>query len=95
MTDTQIRDVALQCRASFEKSLSFAPLMHEEWAENRLADFNLWSSGAGVFAPASASFDWRLSSESDLKAVYTNLLQALKRLIDDCQVKGKPSVHEL
>jgi hypothetical protein len=59
-------------------------LMHQEWAENRLADFNLWASSAGTYATGKASLDYRLRENVDV-----NLLSMLRILVQKCISQGK------
>lgn len=63
--------------------------MQDEWAENLLADFNLWSAGAGASANDRASLDHRLAPEPDVRAVVINLLSMLNAVVKRCQTQGK------
>ncbi|KAJ5376147.1 hypothetical protein N7509_013033 [Penicillium cosmopolitanum] len=58
--------------------------MQQEWAENRLADFNLWSAGAGAYTIGKASLDHRLRANPEAHIIIINLLLMLKILIDKC-----------
>ncbi|KAJ9614446.1 hypothetical protein H2200_002582 [Cladophialophora chaetospira] len=60
--------------------------MEHEWAENRLADFNLWASGVGAAATRTdkISLDARLSGKPALTIVFTRLLQMLIRFLEKC-----------
>ncbi|KAK5449518.1 Calmodulin-dependent protein kinase cmk2 [Exophiala xenobiotica] len=57
------------CRQSFTECLSIRGLMEDEWAENRLADFNLWDAGVGASAHPLASLDRRLMSQPEAYAI--------------------------
>jgi hypothetical protein len=58
--------------------------MQEEWAENRLADFNLWAMGAGATSTMRASLDHRLRANPEAHTILLNLLLMLKILIQKC-----------
>lgn len=53
----QIYNAAALCRLSLEDCLTVESLREHGWAENRLADFNLWAAGVGASAPTQASLD--------------------------------------
>jgi hypothetical protein len=84
-----ILEAAATCRQSFEECLSIDRLMEHEWAENRLADFNLWAAGVGAFAKKGASLDQRLVFKPDVREVIVNLLYMLKAFVGQCQDHGK------
>jgi hypothetical protein len=77
------------CRSSFEECLLIDRLMDHEWAENRLADFNLWAAGIGASAGKDASLDQRLVFKPDVRDVIVNLLYMLKAFVEQCQEQGK------
>ncbi|KAF3396453.1 hypothetical protein F1880_006928 [Penicillium rolfsii] len=59
-------------------------LMQQEWAENRLADFNLWAMGAGATGTMKASLDYRLRADPEAHNILLNLLLMLEILIQKC-----------
>ncbi|KAK8059236.1 WD repeat-containing protein 88 [Apiospora saccharicola] len=59
--------------------------MAGEWAENRLADFNLWASGIGASSRHRASLDARLSVNKDARDFIHNLLRALHNTLEQCK----------
>lgn len=63
--------------------------MQEEWAENRLADFNLWASGIGASARNRASLDARLALRPDAQDIIANLLRLLNTVVEECMVLGR------
>ena len=65
--------------------------MMDQWAENRLADFNLWAAGVGASAKLKASLDERLAHETSTRGIVTNLLVLLQSIIHECYEIGKPS----
>lgn len=67
-------------------------LAENDWAENRLADFNLWSERAGASETERASLDHRLESEPNIKGVIINLLRTLMALLEKCHKTGKSRV---
>ncbi|MCJ1349815.1 hypothetical protein MMC31_008056, partial [Peltigera leucophlebia] len=76
------------CRQSFEGCLTITSLVHNEWAENRLAEFNLWAAGVGASMKQRASLDKRLAFETDVRDVVTDLLITLKAFIEECRKLG-------
>lgn len=90
-----IQSAALMCRQKFTSATQFARLMEQEWAENRLADFKLWTMGAGVLAPGRASLDHRLSSRPEIHTVVINLILLLEVLVADCIHAGMRSHCDL
>ena len=83
-----ISDATDACRQSFEECLRIDSLMKKEWAENRLADFNLWAAGVGASAKQRASLDDRLAFKPDVRAVVLNLLVLLRILVYECKKLG-------
>lgn len=88
-----IFDATAVCLENFNDCLTVEVLMRNEWAENRLADFNLWASGTGASARGRASLDSRLALQAEARDVIANLLRLLAVLIDECKKLGrtKPS----
>lgn len=62
--------------------------MKNEWAENRLADFNLWANGIGALALGRASLDSRLALWPELQDAVINLLRLLELVTEDCIGQG-------
>lgn len=62
--------------------------MQNEWAENRLADFNLWVSSIGASARGRASLDARLAARPRVRQVIANTLYILANLVSDCRELG-------
>ena len=77
------------CLQSFTDCLAVEALMTDEWAENRLADFNLWASGIGASARGRASLDSRLALKPEAREVIANLLRLLAGVVDECQNLGQ------
>lgn len=58
------------CRQSLKDCLTITSLIKNEWAENRLSEFNLWAVGVGISAMKQGnSFDKRLAIETDVRDV--------------------------
>ncbi|OJJ73114.1 hypothetical protein ASPBRDRAFT_53345 [Aspergillus brasiliensis CBS 101740] len=70
------------CRQAFRDSAA-VPIL-QEWAENCLAELNLWADGAGALKVAEASLDDRLSSSPDAKIFVVNLLGMLQAFVESC-----------
>lgn len=80
------------CRQSFEDCLTVTSLINNEWAENRLAEFNLWAAGVGASVKERASLDTRLTLQTEVRDVVTNLLVMLKAFIEECKTLGRLSM---
>ncbi|KAF4946044.1 hypothetical protein FGADI_11481 [Fusarium gaditjirri] len=70
------------CRKSLSECIEVEELMQNEWAENRLADFNLWASGLGASIQGRASLDARLALRPDARDAVANLLQVLTDAVE-------------
>ncbi|KLO86267.1 related to ankyrin 3 [Fusarium fujikuroi] len=81
-----IHTATVACISSLEACLSVKPLMKGGWAENRLADMNLWASGVGALARPKASLDRRLEFQPKARLVLSELLLTLKTLIEVCRI---------
>lgn len=79
-----IFNAAIACRRIFRKALTVPRLTQQEWAENRLAEFNLWAAGAGAYATEKASMDHRLRGNKDAHTILVNLLSMLAILVQKC-----------
>ncbi|KAK4444752.1 hypothetical protein QBC34DRAFT_334438, partial [Podospora aff. communis PSN243] len=84
----EIFDATVSCRKSLVECQSIKPLKDHGWAENRLADFDLWAAGVGASAKQRASLDWRLYFQPQARIVVTNLLVTLREFIQQCRVLG-------
>lgn len=84
-SDAFISEATDQCLQSFINCLEVEELLNDEWAENRLADFNLWVSGTGALAGGRASLDHRLRAKPEARAVIANLLRLLAGTVDKCK----------
>lgn len=85
----QIKKAAQQCVEGFTQCLEVPALKENEWAENRLADMNLWISGTGACARGRASLDSRLVSRPEACDVIANLLRLLNTVIDECRTQSQ------
>jgi len=77
------------CLQSFTDCLAVEALMTDEWAENRLADFNLWVSGIGASARGRASLDSRMALKPEARDVIANFLRLLAGVVDECKKLGQ------
>jgi hypothetical protein len=84
-----IRNAASACRQELEGCLDIKDLKQQAWAENRLADFNLWASGVGALVDGKMSLDLRLAPRPDAKAVVEDLLHFLAEAIRRCISTGE------
>jgi hypothetical protein len=63
--------------------------MEYQWAENRMADFNLWVSGTGASIRTRASLDSRLAPQPEASEVIANILLVLSSIVDECRELGE------
>lgn len=87
--NSAIYNATEDCRTSFRRCLASKELMVDEWAENRLADFNLWAAGLGASAKPEVSLDTRLINDPGARDVVIGLLLTLKAYIEQCERLGK------
>lgn len=85
---TNIRDIASHCRALLRECSKLPNLKEDEWAENRLAEFNLWTANSGVFGGERASLDARLALQPEVIGVFISLLTVLNERLTQCQYFG-------
>ncbi|KAL6895732.1 hypothetical protein HDV57DRAFT_480287 [Trichoderma longibrachiatum] len=71
-------------RSALKQCTSIEALMHGEWAENLLLDFNLWAAGVGASSASTSNLDQRLANQPAARAVVLGLLSALGAFIEDC-----------
>lgn len=79
-----ILNAAAACRDMFRAAMTIPQLMQQKWAENRLADFNLWTAGAGASTTGKASLDHRLRANRETHTIIVNLLRMLRILVEKC-----------
>lgn len=84
--DSTISSATQRCHQLLTQCLDIRTLMEREWAENRLADFNLWASGIGADATETdkISLNARLSGKPTLLTVLIRLLQMLIGFLKEC-----------
>lgn len=84
-TKRPISEAAQGCRDALVRCLESEALMGEEWAENRLADFNLWDYSIGASAIDSRlSLDQQLAKDPGTHKIVANVLELLRLSVDDC-----------
>ena len=92
-----IHHAATESRLFLESCLRISLLKEDEWAEDRLIDFNLWASGVGVFAKPPASLDDRLKHNEDVQSVVLSLLSTfnifLKLCVDHGMIYSYPRIE--
>ncbi|KAL3293052.1 Pfs NACHT and Ankyrin domain protein [Colletotrichum asianum] len=89
-----IAAVAAKCRDSLLQCTNIPTLMQLEWAENRLAEFKLWTATTGALAGDAASLDARLITEPDTKDLVNGLLVLLAHCLEKCKRFALPSDEE-
>jgi hypothetical protein len=91
-----VSEATAVCLQSFTDCLA---VMKNEWAENRLAEFNLsWVSGIGASARTTASLDSRLAFKPEALAfrpeacgAIANILRLLAGAVAECKRLGQAS----
>lgn len=88
-----ISSATQRCHQLLTQCLDVRLLMDSEWAENRLADFNLWASGIGAAATETdkISLGARLRGRPTLLTIFIRLLQMLIGFLEECLALG---VHQ-
>jgi hypothetical protein len=88
---TTIVEAARLCAQSFVQiqSTHSLDLQSECELENQLGRFKIWAGNLGVFAADTASADFRVKDDQDVKDVLINMLTRLREQI---QQLGRPSV---
>jgi hypothetical protein len=84
---TTIADAADACRTSFKQCLAYDSL-RREWAEDRLADFNVWDSSIGASAEMGGYLDARLGSKFNIQQTLLGLVTLLQLTVDQCKHHG-------
>ncbi|KAF9890246.1 hypothetical protein FE257_006158 [Aspergillus nanangensis] len=79
-----IFDATARCRRAFQEATHIPRLMQQEWAEDRMAEFNLWAAGVGASVTGKASLDDRLCANQETQTIITNLLLMLEILLHQC-----------
>jgi len=88
---SSIYDATERWRCSFQRYLAINNLTYHEWAENRLADFNLWAAGVGASTNREACLDTRLSDEPGARQVVISVLVTLEAYVKQCARLGNTS----
>ncbi|KAL7930204.1 hypothetical protein V8C35DRAFT_324624 [Trichoderma chlorosporum] len=93
--DKTISQASAECLQSFTDCLAVESLGKDEWAENRLADFNLWVAGTGASAQGRASLDSRLVLEPQARDVILTLLNQLTEAVGRCKALALSKIISL
>jgi hypothetical protein len=83
-----IQEATKQCLETLRACLAVEQLMIDAWAENRLADLNLWIAGLGALASSRVSLDTRLGSKPEIRDIIANLLGLLALTVEKCRRLG-------
>jgi hypothetical protein len=90
-----ISKAAILCRHKLTECLGIERLASPNWAENRLADFNLWDAGLGASSVEEPSLEARLADKPDVGKLVLNLLVVYERSIDLCiELANGIVIHE-
>lgn len=94
-TSDNIASATTACRQSLERCTSIKSLKDHGWAENRLADFNVWDSGLGASSSRRASLEDRLALKPHVRTAVLNLLIIYQSAIEIVIDLGNSSYHFL
>lgn len=72
------------CQDALEQCIAMRGFNASEWAEIRLADFNLWAAGVGAFASKKSSLDARFEDRPDDLILVKSNLSILHAFLQDC-----------
>lgn len=76
-SDFVLREKSRACKLEFRKCLNVDNLPHEDWLEQRSAEFNWWTSGLNADKNGPGSLDARLRLRPDVTAVIVDALDGL------------------
>ena len=62
--------------------------MHSEWAEHRLADFDLWCASTGASATGELSLDHQWHATPEVCAMFIDSLSMVKTVVQKCMDEG-------
>lgn len=82
-------------RSALRECISVEVLMQNEWAENRLLDFNLWAARAGASSPTTSILTHSLINEPAVRTVVLGLLSSLEKLTYSCIEIGMPNFQRI
>ena len=89
-----IRSAALVCRQRLVVCAKTPVLTEKHWAQNRLADFNLWDAGVGASVYDPNSLDLRLGHDRSARKLVIGTLSALSAWLQKCIEIAKASSTE-
>lgn len=75
--ETPLQHAGKACQQAIESCEAIEPLMHQQWARNRLIDFNRWAAGVGLFASRKNALDYRLAQYPDVTRVLLSIMKIL------------------
>lgn len=81
---TTIAGATIACRKGLEQCITITVFKYQEWAENRLADFNVWDSDLAASSDGQASLENRLFLKPQLRTAVLTVLLLYKQSIDLC-----------
>jgi len=90
----EIYQLTKACSDLFTECQLIAPLTQNDWIENKLGDFNLWSVGIRASSTGHSSLDYRVRDRPDIKGVIVGLLDGIKSALAQCLAIGKVSSSE-
>lgn len=85
---TAIFDATLAVRHVFKAAIAAPRLMYSEWAENRLADFDLWCASTGASTTGELSLDHQWHTIPEVRAMVIDSLSTVKTVLQNCIDEG-------
>jgi hypothetical protein len=89
LAPVDIASTTINCRRSLERCTYIRSLNNDGWAENRLADFNVWDAGLGASSSRRASLEDRLALKTHVRIAVLNLLILYYNAIEVVKDLGK------
>ena len=91
-----ILQVARQCAIRFGRGRSTGPLDAQVRIdlENQLGRFKIWAGNLGVFVPGTASADYRLRNDEEIREILVQMLTRLKKNIEQAIDPPVPELEE-
>ena len=88
--ESTLQQLTSESKTLLEQCVALKPLTHEQWAQGRLTDLNLWASDMGVFAKGDDSPVKQLCDSPESLEIFKALLAILQSSLQKFIDLGKP-----
>lgn len=88
-SNTTIYATSIAVRDALLKYNATSNMEHKEWAEDMLADFNIWAYDSGACIKGMNSLDSRITISIHVREVVVNMLSMLNNIVARLQAQGK------